>query len=688
MVRAFRVFCLIWFLIAFSGVEAQRSYKLYKEAEETFYAENFGEALKLYESIQEIDSAYEDVLYKIEICKLLSITQYEDMEPFSNYEEEMAVRDKFYYYWQGRILMKEYEFEEALESLKKFISQPAKKSDIILAEARRWSNWAIAAKKFMDNPKFYEIHLLEQGINTERAELSPVYFADKEELLYLSNGDATKPDQFQIYHTRHEGSRSWSKPEVVYNVGTFTRDNSNIEVVAEDGRLFQFRSDKGGDLFFSEPTDSKTGWSAPKEFDSKISSTHLSSHFFINEHEDRIIFAKNVGSKKEPNLDLFESFRNHETGDWSKPALFATTINSEYNEDSPYLSPDEQTLYFASDGHETMGGYDIFKSEFDSATRTWSEPVNMGFPVNSPDDEIHFKLNNDQMSGYFTSNRLHTIGDYDIFFFWEIHTVKIKGRVIDGPTGKPITDARIFFRPMEYTDMYFFSPIDENGLYEMEINADDVYKVELKIDDSHEVKALEDFEIHATGGTSTTYLKDFYIGKVPQQSIASTQPIRTATQPVPTASQPTRTTTKRPTSTNSKRNASSGPTRNTSSIEDLGRMNNPSDRAIVRNIYFEFGDTKVSDESVPVLKAILKRMQESKRMKIEIAGHTDSVGDAETNQWISQKRADAVRNWLIQNGIASDRVVAKGYGENQPMATNDNEREGRELNRRIEVIVR
>ncbi|WP_436515552.1 OmpA family protein [Ekhidna sp. To15] len=670
MTRVIRVFCAILFMIAFTELQAQRTFKMYKEAEETFYDERFGEALEKYQAIQEVDSAYEDVLYKIEICKLLSITQYENMMPFNDYEEVMSDRDKFYYYWQGRILMKEYEFEEALKSLRKFIQLPEKKSDEIMEEARRWANWATAAKKFMDNPMYYEIHLLEEGLNTKYAELSPVYFSDNEELMFLSNRDESKPDQFQIYHSRHEGNRTWSEPEVLYNVGTFTRDNSNIEVVAEDGRLFQFRSDKGGDLFYSEPTDTKTGWSAPKEFDSKISSTHLSSHFFINEHEDRIIFAKNVGSKKDPNLDLFQSYRDHETGDWSKPALFATTINSEYNEDSPYLSPDEQTLYFASDGHETMGGYDIFKSEFDSTTLSWSEPVNMGFPVNSPDDELHFKLNNDQMSGYFTSNRLHTIGDYDIFFFWEIHTVKIKGRLIDGPTGKPITDARIFFRPVEYTDMYFFSPTDEKGQYEMVINADDVYEVEVKME--NETVKLDDFEIHSTGGANTTYIKDFYVGEVPAQSAAtaSTRPtINTPKVPKPTT-QPIR------------------PQRNESKIQDLGRMNSTSDRAVVRNIYFDFGDTQVSGDSEPILRAILAKMIEYPQMRIEIAGHTDSVGDEKTNQWVSQKRADAVRNWLITNGVSKDRMIAKGYGENQPLATNDNEREGRELNRRIEIIVR
>ncbi|MEQ8904692.1 OmpA family protein [Ekhidna sp.] len=639
---------------------------MYKEAEETFYEEKFGEALTLYREIEEIDSLYEDIQYKMEVCQLLSDRQYIDMGPFNAYEADMSKRDKFYYYWQGRILLEEYEFEEAIESLQKFIKLPERKSEEILSEARRWINWSIAAKKFMDNPKYYEIHLLEEGINTPKAELSPVYFTDNEELLFISNRDESKPDQYQIYHTKHIGGRSWSEPEVIYNVGTFTRDNSNIEVVAEDGRLFQFRTKKGGDLFYSEPTGAKTGWSEPVEFDSKISATHLSSHFFINEHEDRIIFAKDVGTKKEPNLDLFQSFKDPESGDWSKPALFATTINSEYNEDSPYLSPDERTLYFASDGHETMGGYDIFKSELDTATLTWSEPENMGFPVNSPDDEIHFKLNNDQMSGYFTSNRLHTLGDYDIFFFWEIHTVKVKGRIIDGPTGKPITNARIFFRPVEYTDMYFFSPIDEKGQYEMIINADDVYEVEIKMDETKEIIRLEDFEIHATGGTNTTYLKDFYIGEVPLQ-------------PVVTRRKPEKTPETRP----------QPPTpQKSSSIENLGKMNNTSDRAVVRNIYFDFGDTKVTDESLPVLRVILKRMNEYSQLNIEIAGHTDSIGDEQTNQWVSQKRAEAVKKWLVENGISENRILAKGYGETQPLATNDNEREGRELNRRIEFIVR
>lgn len=658
---------LILSLYIFSGtahlVFAQSYFKAYKEAEETFYAERFAEAVPLYQAIVEQDSTYEDVVYKLEICKLLSDRQYTDTKTFLSFEEKMSRNDKFYYYWKGRIQLEGYQFEEAIESLRRFIKSPQSKSEEIIFEANRWIKWSVTAKKYMDNPDYYEIQLLEKRINTEKAELSPVFFAGKGELLFLSNRIVERPDEFQIYHSTHQGSGSWTEPTPVLNVGVFTRDNANIEVVDEDGRLFQFRTDKGGDLFFSEPTNSKDGWSQPQEFDSKISSTHLSSHFFINEHEDRIIFAKDVGSKSEPNLDLYQSFRDPLSGEWSKPLVFSTSINSEYNEDSPYLSPDESKIYFASDGHETMGGYDIFVSEYDSTTLTWSKPMNLGFPINSPDDEIHFKLNPDQMSGYFTSNRLNTYGDYDIFFFWEIHTIKIKGRVLDGPTGNPITDARIFFRPVAYPDLYYFSQISKEGLYEAEITADDVFTVELKRDDKSVVE-LGEFEIHATGGTTTTYLKDFYVGEVKNNK---------AIIP-PSTSPPT-----------TKQNENSIDQVN---LEKFGREDHVGDRAVVRNVFFDFGDTKVTSESIPTLRALLVVMEDHPQLRIEIAGHTDNIGDERTNQKISEQRARAVMNWLIQNGISPDRLTAKGYGESQPLVSNDDEQEGRELNRRIEIIHR
>jgi len=235
--------------------------------------------------------------------------------------------------------------------------------------------------------------------------------------------------------------------------------------------------------------------------------------------------------------------------------------------------------------------------------------------------------------------------------------VIMKGRVIDGPTGEPVTNARIFFRPVAYPDMYFFSQIDRNGQYSTQITADDVFYVEIKMDDKSIIK-VDDFEIHATGGTTTTYLKDFYIGemKQPELPVARTTPDVKQKAEVP-------------------KDVSTGSTRsvNTTKIEDLGKLNTSSDRAVVRNIYFDFNNTKVTDESLPVLNTLLKLMNDYPKLRIEIAGHTDSVGEEDVNQVISEMRANAIRNWLLEKGVAKDRMMAVGYGEKQPMATNDNE---------------
>lgn len=649
-------------MLLVSESPAQDYDKVFKEAEEALYREDFETALINYHQLVESGLNYGNrVYYKAELCSLLTKFQSKPIESFLQYEEEMIQEDKFYYYWKGRVMLRKYRMDDAVEALRKFLSTKAYLSDEIKAEARQWINWASNAKGFMDNPDSYEVHLLETEVNSEFAELSPVYFAENEELLFLSNR-RSDPSLYQIYHTVHQGDRKWSEPELVFGQGQFTRETANIEVVAEDGRLFQFRTDKGGDLFFSEPTGDLKGWTPPKEFDSRVSNSSLESHFFINEHEDRIIFASNVGSKKKPNLDLLQTYKDPSSGNWSKPAPFTTVINSEYNEDSPYLSPDEKTLYFSSDGHSSMGGYDIFKSEYDAATQTWSEPENVGFPLNSPEDEIHFKMNSNQKSGYFTSNRLNTLGDYDIFFFWEITKIDIEGKVVDAATNQPITDAEIFFRPYGYLDMYFLSELDGNGKYSTQINADERFQVEIK--QNGVVLYKEDFEIHQTDAGPT--VKDFYLGeaeKVEPEPEVVQVPVRNTSEP------------------------DRGIVTEEMLLEELGTKFRVSNKVALQHLYFDFGTSHLTDESIPELNILKNLLDNTPNLRIEVSGHTDNVGEESANQVLSVARAQAVADWLVQRGISSSRLVIKGYGSTKPLASNDDEKDGRELNRRIEVVV-
>lgn len=496
----------ILLLISISGsltALGQKEVRLYEKAEQQFALHNYEQALQLYKEVAEIAPDFEDTDYKITINTLL--TGAGDEQPATEmlqYEDTYATSDDHFYYWLGLIHLRRYQIDEATAAFERFkqkLAYTGNEDPRTLALV----DHAEELKYFFENPDDYEIHQLEAPVNSNAAELTPVYFEGNKELLFASNRGKSGERPFTIYYTK-SGDNGWESPVEVKNLGNFTRENANIEVVNQDGRLFLFREEKGGDLFYSQASGDT--WTLPVEFDARVSNNHLHSHFFINEHEDRIIFGSDEGAD---GLDLFESYKDPENGKWSKPAPFYLSINSPYNEDSPYLSPDEQTLYFSSDRPGGLGEYDVYVSYYDPATFTWSEPENMGWPINSPNKEFHFKMNADQKSGYFVSNRLHTKGDYDIYFFWHVDKVKVKGRIFDQASQGPLTGAEIRFRPSQYLDEFFTSPIDGQGYYQTDVFADEVFRVEILKDGK--VLMTDKFEVHDTSGQNTTHIKDFTI---------------------------------------------------------------------------------------------------------------------------------------------------------------------------------
>ncbi|MEL7148138.1 MAG: OmpA family protein, partial [Bacteroidota bacterium] len=435
----------------------------------------------------------------------------------------------------------------------------------------------------------------------------------------------------------------------------FPRKQANIEVVNSDGKLFLFRNVKGGDLYYSNPTgDGK--WAEPKEFDSKISNTHLEAHFFINQSEDRIIFASDKDGKSK-GLELYQSFKDA-SGDWSKPAPLSDIINSEFDEDSPFLTADGKTLYFSSNGHNTLGKYDVFKSTYDEASGDWTEPLNMGFPINTPDDETNFKMNDDSRSGYFSSDRYNSKGEHDIYFFWEISKVTITGKIIDKNTNEPLVNAEIKFHPSEYDDESFVAYTDRNGNYSTEIISDEIFRVEILED----LKVIHNdrYEVHATQGKSIDLKKDFLVDGLSKGELAKIE--QDKNEVIEFADELT-------------------------DISFLGNKFRAGNKAITRNIYFQSGSSNLKSDSDAVLQQIRKMLKENPKLKIEIGGHTDNVGEHDFNMKLSLERAESVKYWLVDNGISRYRLTPKGYGETKPLASNDDEEFGRELNRRIEIIV-
>ncbi len=670
-------------------LQAQNVAKLYEKGMKAFYSEKFTEAVTFFEQIELTGRSFKDSKYRLELSYLVQSQNRErDLTTINGYRSSKAKTDKFYHYWMGRIYANRYMFPEAISAWKTFLNMKAQKSDEIIEETQGFLAQAEYLIEYFDNPDNYELHQLGAPINSKFDELTPAFSADNGRLLFASNRNESGTNQFQIFQSEMTDS-GWNNPESIQSLGSFSGQYSNIEVVNEDGKLFIFRDKKDGDLFYSEYKNNS--WTDPVEFDSKITTTKLGSHFYINEHEDRIIFSS---LNKKYGLDLMESFKDAETGKWENPHLFSTNLNSEFDEDSPFLTADETTLYFSSDRPNGIGGFDVYESVYDKNNNSWSEPHNLGWPINSPDDELFFKMNNDGTSGYFSSNRIHSLGGYDIFNFWSIQKTKVTGKVLYAHNDQPVVKGEIRFHPTQYLDEYFRSKIDEFGNYSTEIISNETFRVEVL--DGFDTLLTQPFAAEDVEGKSITHFKDFHIidkslSKAEQAALMEKYASEQIVKEISKQPQIKAEIAKQEKSIVPEPRVEAVATKKTTepsvnkeivtkqkSVDTIGGTK-------LKNIYFEYSTIRIVKESEPRLYELLSYLQSNPNKNIEISGHTDNIGTEQINQIVSENRAKSVKNWLVKNNIDPNRIVVVGYGESRPLASNDDEENGRDLNRRIEV---
>ncbi|MFY0625386.1 MAG: OmpA family protein [Reichenbachiella sp.] len=623
---------------------------MHKKAQDHFYHEEFYKAIDEYNNILDANSTDRFAMYRLTICSLLTNHRRQlPLDDILSYRKTQGRKDKFYFYWLGRIYFMQDNFKKAIETWEKFLKVDKYKSSEIIDETNDYIKWAEMAEAQYSHPENFEIEQLSEVINSPFTEFSPVYFKDQDELLFLSSKESLVEDEtFIIYHSYRENGE-WSAPTSIDVLGTLTAPTANIEVVNKGGRLYLYREHgKHGDIHYSEKSRSK--WMTTLKLDAGLSSTKLESHFHINEKENRILFAhRNTGKRND--LDLYETKKDEQSGKWSKPAPFALEINTEFDEDYPFLSADEQTIYFSSKGFENLGGYDIFKSEYDPSSNKWATPTSVKYPTNSTDDDIQFKLIDDTGSGYFVSNRIDSYGSFDIFFFHESAKVLLSGTVKDG-NGNPIDHAQIQFHPSRETGLVLKSMTDEDGRYHLRIGNDDDFKVEIYFHD-----ALSHTEMISTphaGSETVNMVLDFSLADEKKKEVSVQQ----------LDDDPSYTT-----------------------VEDIGSKFRQTNKVKLSNIYFQSGSSQLTEDNYGRLRGLLKALQDYPNLKIEIAGHTDNLGVKSANLELSKQRALSVANHLNAKGIKANRLVPRGYGDTRPLASNDDEKDGRELNRRIEVVV-
>ncbi|MFQ3575605.1 MAG: OmpA family protein [Cytophagales bacterium] len=625
--------------------------KLEAKARKLFFYEDYANAAPLFEKLDELDTDKTKFDYLLGVCYLFMHSNEKAQIHLSNAAKRNDSPVQVYYYLAKADhlnnnfdeAIKDFEFyKDTLQKMlaKKIVPKDAQlhaHNQKTLAEVDREIEMCKVGKRLVEN-KLTNVSITNAGnpLNSKYPEYTPV-FSNNEDIIFINSrrpeSKGSKIDEDEFYEdifVSYKVGNKWSEPK---NIAEQMNENFNtnfhdaVVSISHDGEhLILYRSSGGknsnGDLYLCDLKDDE--WSNPKPFSAEINSPFGETHACLAEDGNVIYFVSDRPGGK-GGRDLYVSKK--EKGKWGKAVNMGDVINTPYDEESPYITPDGKTLYFSSTGHETMGGFDIFKSVYDASTDTWSKPENVGYPINSADHDIYLQWSLDGNTGYFTSIRPDTKGEKDIYKISGASGLQryivLKGKVTDSENRQPLR-AEIILTDLATGKVNKFYSDSITGRYLITVEGGVKYDMD--------VAAIEHY--------------------IYEDSIA-----------IP----------------------------NESGVTELRKdvLLKPfklNEHVILKNIFFDYNSSDLRPESEKELNALYTMLAYNPTLKLEIGGHTDSVANDEYNQKLSQARADEVVKYLVGKGIQQDRLKSIGYGETQPIASNSSN-EGRQLNRRTEFVI-
>ncbi|HTF82189.1 MAG TPA: OmpA family protein, partial [Cytophagales bacterium] len=509
-------------------------------------------------------------------------------------------------------------------------------------------------------------------INSEYAEYSPFITSDESFIVFTSRrkgstGNMKDVDNefFEdIYYSKKE-SGEWTTP-VNFGPPINTNFHEGCVGLSLDGKeLYVFEETNGGDIYVSHKNADGT-WTAPKNFSHKVNSKYYEPSLCVNQHKSMAIFSSNKPGGK-GSLDLYYCLKDKK-GDWTEPINLGDNINTEYSEESPYYDDHTNTLYFSSSGLEGFGGYDVFKSVYDSVKHTWSKPENMGSPINTTDDDLYFVVSEGGKRGYYSSVRQDGLGEKDLYMV-EIFS-DTNFAVVHEDSVKKNQDAK---DKKTLSKLLVGSNQDSSQVTKAVVKE---HVLKILIYDHQTKKGLSnaDVEVLDSDGKVVFSGKTNDKGELLARITNKGDKFYDVSSVAPSFMY-----------TSKKIEVSSDVSEYDANVDmhklEVGYIE------VLRHVYYDFNKSTLRPESYPELDKLVKVMTQNPYLRLEVNGHTDNIGGHEANIQLSQKRAESVVTYLISKGIAPTRLVAKGFGETKPIASNDDEEEGRELNRRTEVEV-
>ena len=560
---------------------------------------------------------------------------------------------------------------ENFVQFKKSYKESSAEAKIIKKQIKLFIATCEAAPNILKDTLNVKVHHPDTSINKAHVELSPVPLNDStllfaslrsDTIVYVNEKDTlAKVPHRKFYTASKENDSTWTM-QGEYSKGFFNLSDSENGngCFSKDSAQFYFsrgiRNLKGKlifHLYYSEQDEGKN-WSSPVKMNDEINlngfhSTHPAFGEIIKNDEEVpvLYFISNRVEKARGGWDIWYAQYNPKKGVWKTPKNAGAKINTALDEMSPSYNSSTKTMYFSSQGWPGLGGLDVFKTT--GELREWSTPENIGYPINTSVDELYFVKERAGDGGYFVSNRVGSVSLKnptccdDIFYYKEndFLFIAIKGNMYEISETKVELDT---FATSEFALTLFLiddslvggeimiSSLfpEDDGSYILPLEKGKEYSIRSNSDNYFSVK--HDFSTKDIV-ESDTLKKDFYMKRFSQLPI------------------------------------------------------------IVKDIYYEFDKYNLLDSSKTVIDTtVYKILKENANIIIEIGSHTDSRGSDLYNETLSQNRAQSVVNYLVAKGIDKKRIRAKGYGEKQPIAVNQNPNgtdnpKGRQMNRRTEFRV-
>ncbi|MEO6330158.1 MAG: OmpA family protein [Ginsengibacter sp.] len=520
-------------------------------------------------------------------------------------------------------------FEKALEAINTFLAKKGLNERSIKAGDFRKKCYEFAINYSKSNPTnsyLFNPENLGDNVNSVNLEYFPSLTIDGKKMIFTKRINGNEDFYQSEFINGH-----WEKARPLEGTINSSTYNEGAQNISQDGQLLFFTGCNfpGGlgscDIYISRLT--KQGWSNPENLGPNVNSEFWESTPSLSPDKNDLYFSSSVpggfGGK-----DIWVCHKTA-SGKWSEPLNLGSEINTSGDESCPFIHADNQTLYFNSNGHQCYSDKpDLFLSK-KLEDGKWSEAQNLGYPINTIDDEGSLIVSSNGKTAYYSSDRNDTKGGLDIYTFElredirPLKTLWVKGNVFDKRTGVGLPCS------VELTNV-----VTKQTISKLQTDEDGNYLVTLPVG--------RDYAFNVKRKGYLFYSENF---NVSPDAADSTYTINIPLQPI-------------------EANA----------------------RIILKNVFFDTKQMNLKSESITELDNVVRLMNDNPKLKILISGHTDNVGKPDDNLKLSTGRAVSVVNYLLSKGIKNERLGFKGSGETMAIADNKTEN-GKALNRRTELSV-